>query len=53
MSFLQKLFGSNERVIGKLKPMAEAIDRLSPTFEALSDEALQKKTLEFRDRLTE
>ena len=52
MSFLQKLFGSNERVIGKLKPMAEAIDRLSPTFEALSDEALQKKTLEFRDRLT-
>jgi len=52
MSFLQKLFGSNERVIDKLKPTAEAIDRLSSTFEALSDEALQKKTLEFRDRLT-
>ncbi|MDQ5976184.1 MAG: preprotein translocase subunit SecA [Patescibacteria group bacterium] len=51
MSFLQKLFGSNERVIDKLKPTAEAIDRLSPTFEALSDEGLRNKTVEFRARL--
>ncbi len=52
MSFLQKLFGSNERVIGKLKPTAEVIDRLSPAFEALSDENLRNKTIEFRERLS-
>ncbi|MBP6975903.1 MAG: preprotein translocase subunit SecA [Candidatus Moranbacteria bacterium] len=51
MSFLQKLFGSNERVIEKLKPTAETIDRLSATFEALSDEDLRNKTVEFRERL--
>ncbi len=51
MSFLQKLFGSNERVINKLKPTAQAIDRLSPDFERLTDAELRAKTQEFKERL--
>jgi preprotein translocase subunit SecA len=51
MSFLQKLFGSNERVINQLKPLAETIDGHSVTFEKLSDEELRAKTQTFRERL--
>lgn len=52
MSFIQKLFGSNERVIQKLKPIAEEIDQYASEFEGLSDEAIRAKTDEFRSRLS-
>ena len=51
MSFLQKLFGSNERVVNKLRPIAETIDTYSEAFERLSDDEVRAKTDEFRKRL--
>ena len=51
MSFLQKLFGSNERVVNKLRPIAETIDTYSEAFERLSDDEIRAKTDEFRKRL--
>jgi preprotein translocase subunit SecA len=51
MKFLTKLFGSNERVIEKLKPLADQVNTFEQSIRALSDEALQAKTVEFRKRL--
>ncbi len=51
-----KLFGlgnSNEKEIKKMKPLVEAINRLEPEFEALTDEELKAKTSEFKLRLRE
>ena len=49
---LQKIFGSkNEREINRLKPLVEAINRLEPDLLKLSDDRLQAKTGEFRERL--
>ncbi len=50
MSFLNKLFGSNEREVVKLHPTVEKINSLSPEIEKLSDLELQGKTEEFRKR---
>lgn len=47
-----KLFGSsNDREIKKFHARVEAINALEPEIEALSDEALQGKTAEFRKML--
>ncbi len=51
MSFLQKLFGSNEREIDKLRPRLPEIAVFEAALEVLSDEALAAKTTEFRERL--
>ena len=50
---LQAVFGSpSDRVIKKkILPVVEQVNALEPAFEALSDEALQAKTTEFRGRL--
>ena len=49
---LQKIFGSkNEREINRLKPLVEAINRLEPDLLKLSDDRLQAKTGEFRERI--
>ena len=53
MALLQKLFGSNEREIGKLKPLVEKINAFEKDIHALSDEALQAKTAEFRERVAQ
>ncbi len=48
------LFGDrNERVIKKVLPIVEAINRMEPEFQLLSDDALRAKTDEFRGRLKE
>ncbi|MFA9262423.1 MAG: preprotein translocase subunit SecA [Undibacterium sp.] len=52
MSFFQKLFGSNEREIAKLRPIVEAINSFDAAITALSDDGLRAKTDEFRKRLT-
>lgn len=51
MSFLQKLFGSNEREIEKLRPLIPQVASFEATLQALSDEALRAKTNFFREQL--
>ena len=51
MSFLKKIFGSNEREIAKLRPIVEEINSLEPTISKLSDEELRARTDEFRERI--
>lgn len=53
MSFLTKIFGSNEREVSKLQTIVSRINNLEPEFEKLSDEALKNKTAEFRQRITD
>jgi preprotein translocase subunit SecA len=49
---LKKVFGtSNDREIKKLLPMVQQINQLEASFQALSDDALKAKTLEFKERL--
>lgn len=48
----RKLFGSsNDRRIRSYKPRVDAINALEPEMKALSDEALQAKTAEFRAQI--
>lgn len=51
MSLFKKIFGSNEREIGKLQPIVEKINSLEPQISKLSDEELKNKTTEFKQRL--
>jgi len=47
-----KIFGTkHEREVKRLTPIVEEINEFEPQMEALSDEQLQAKTPEFRDRL--
>ncbi len=51
-TLLAKVFGTkHEREIKRLKPLVAEINELGPALEALSDEELQGKTGEFRQRL--
>ena len=51
-STLTKIFGtSNERVIKRMMPMVEQTGSLEPAMQALSDDELRAKTLEFRARI--
>ncbi|MEI7573846.1 MAG: DEAD/DEAH box helicase, partial [Phenylobacterium sp.] len=52
MSIFQRLFGSsNDRKVKALAGRVAKINRLEPSTQALSDEALRAKTVEFRERL--
>jgi len=49
-----KLFGSrNDRLLKKMQKEVKKINALEPAIEALSDEELKAKTLEFRTRIEE
>ncbi len=51
-SALTKVFGtSNEREVKRLLPRVEAINRLEPEMQQLSDDQLRAKTVEFRARI--
>ena len=51
---LKKIFGSrNDRLIKQFTPTVKTINALEPALAALSDEALQAKTEEFRGRLAQ
>ncbi|MFH0969573.1 MAG: preprotein translocase subunit SecA [Patescibacteria group bacterium] len=50
MSFFKKIFGSNEREINKLRPIAEKINALESAVIKLSDEELKSKTGDLRKR---
>jgi preprotein translocase subunit SecA len=53
-SLVRKIFGSaNDRLIKKLEPTVEQINRLEPEFAGLSDEALRQRTVVFRERLAQ
>ncbi|EMD82302.1 preprotein translocase subunit SecA [Pacificimonas flava] len=50
----KRLFGSsNDRYVASLKPTIRRIGELEPEFEALSDDELTGKTVEFRKRLAD
>jgi preprotein translocase subunit SecA len=50
--FITRIFGSrNQRVLRKMWKVVEQINALEATISALSDQALQAKTAEFRQRL--
>jgi preprotein translocase subunit SecA len=52
MSFLTKIFGSrNQRLLKQYQKTVREINALEPQMEALSDEALQAKTAEFKARV--
>ncbi|MEH0687582.1 preprotein translocase subunit SecA [Vibrio cholerae] len=49
---LTKVIGSrNDRTLRRLRKIVKEINNFEPTFEALSDEELKQKTVEFRQRL--
>jgi preprotein translocase subunit SecA len=49
---LQKVVGTkNERELKRLKPIVERINALEPSMQKLSDAELQRKTIEFKERL--
>ncbi len=51
MSFLEKLFGSNEREVNRLRPLVEKINTFDSAMQALSLDELKSKTVSFRERL--
>ncbi|GIP47409.1 protein translocase subunit SecA 1 [Paenibacillus sp. J53TS2] len=52
LGIVKKIFGdTNERDVKRLMKTVDYINTLEPQFEALSDEQLQAKTAEFRERI--
>ncbi len=52
MGFLEKIFGDwNSRELKKIEKIADAVEALDQGMQALSDEQLQAKTPEFKERL--
>ncbi|MDO4522067.1 MAG: preprotein translocase subunit SecA [Eubacteriales bacterium] len=52
MSIIQKIFGTHsERELKRIMPLVDKIEALRPQMQALSDEALKAKTVEFKERL--
>lgn len=52
MGFLEKLFGTySEREVKKLKSIADKIESLDESMQKLTDEELQAKTIEFKERI--
>ena len=53
MGFLEKIFGTySEREVKKLQLIADKIEALDDSMQSLSDEQLQAKTIEFKDRIS-
>ena len=54
MGLFTKLFGSySDRELKRIYPIADAIEKLEPEYEAMSDAELRAKTDEFKARLAE
>lgn len=52
-NFLKGIFGSkNERELKRMAPLVEKINGLEPEYQAMSDEQIRAKTLEFKERLS-
>ncbi|MBV1869829.1 MAG: hypothetical protein KUG76_02895, partial [Gammaproteobacteria bacterium] len=51
-NILSKVFGSkNDRQIKKMRKTVQQINSFEEAYKALSDEALQAKTLEFKEQI--
>jgi len=51
-SFLTRILGDpNKQALGKMKPIVDRINSFEPEVQKLSDEGLQAKTAEFKERL--
>lgn len=54
MGLLNKLFGTySEREVKRIKPLVKQINDLEPALQKLTDEELQHKTVEFKERLAQ
>jgi len=53
MAFLKTLFDGNERDVARLRKTAVAVNALEPAMEALSDDGLRDKIVEFKARLAD
>ncbi len=54
VKIIDKIFGTHsERELKRIEPLADKIDELRPVMQALSDEELKAKTVEFKKRLSE
>ena len=52
MGFFTKIFGTHsEHELKRIYPIVDKIEAMEPEFEKLSDEELQHKTVEFKERL--
>ena len=52
-NLLAKVFGTaNTRQLKKLRPIVQQINSFEPSIQALSDEELSQKTIEFRERIS-
>ncbi|QQS15739.1 MAG: preprotein translocase subunit SecA [Candidatus Moraniibacteriota bacterium] len=51
MGLFSKIFGSNDRVLAKLRPIVDRVNTYESKIAELSDDALRAKTEEFRERL--
>ena len=52
MSFFEKLFGTfSDKELKRIQPLADKVLALEPEMQKLTDEQLQAKTTEFKDRL--
>jgi preprotein translocase subunit SecA len=51
MALLEKIFGSNERVVNKIRPIVEKVGSYEEEYKALSDDAIKNKTEEFKKRI--
>lgn len=52
IGILKKVFDTNQRQINRMQKIVDQIEELEPQISALSDEQLQAKTPEFKERLT-
>ena len=53
MKLIDKIFGTrSSRELKRIMPMVDKIEALRPQMQALSDEELRGKTMEFKNRLT-
>ena len=51
-TFIDKLFNVDKKILKEIEKKAHQVDSYAKTMEALSDEALKEKTLEFKERLS-
>ena len=52
MSIIDKIFGSySDRELKRIKPLVDKIEALRPKMQAMTQEEMQAKTREFKERL--
>ncbi|MBQ1448212.1 MAG: preprotein translocase subunit SecA [Erysipelotrichaceae bacterium] len=51
MSFFDRLFNQDKKILNEIDKICNEIEALGPSYRNLSDEALKHKTIEFKERL--